>query len=344
MKILIDIGHPAHVHYFRNFIRIMKEKDHIFFVTARQKEIAQDLLNYYNIEYQTRGSGGSSFISKLFYMLKADWLLIKYARKFDPDLFMSFASPYAAQASFILGKPHVALDDTEHAILGQAMYVPFTKHILSPRGFRKNFGKRHIYFNGTTDNAYLHPNYFLPDIAYLKELGLYEEKYFVVRFVSYEAVHDRDVKSISANEKYEIIDLLNKFGKVIISSESILPDKLEKFRYSGNIGKIHTILSGAALFIGESGTMATEASVLGTYSILLNPVVNEDDGIIRFLSKFGNISLAQDFKSALDLLNMKLQISDLKQQSQKNAQHYFENTVDLTDLLVTFVENLFPEK
>jgi len=24
MKILIDIGHPAHVHYFRNFIKMME--------------------------------------------------------------------------------------------------------------------------------------------------------------------------------------------------------------------------------------------------------------------------------------------------------------------------------
>ncbi|MFW5804449.1 MAG: DUF354 domain-containing protein, partial [bacterium] len=35
MKILIDIGHPAHVHYFKNFITKMSQKGHSFIVIAR---------------------------------------------------------------------------------------------------------------------------------------------------------------------------------------------------------------------------------------------------------------------------------------------------------------------
>ena len=30
MKILIDMNHPAHVHYFRNFIKLMEAKGHEF--------------------------------------------------------------------------------------------------------------------------------------------------------------------------------------------------------------------------------------------------------------------------------------------------------------------------
>jgi predicted glycosyltransferase len=51
MRILIDIGHPAHVHYFRNFIKIMEKKEHEFLIISRNKEIEHYLLKSYNISY-----------------------------------------------------------------------------------------------------------------------------------------------------------------------------------------------------------------------------------------------------------------------------------------------------
>ena len=48
MRILIDIGHPAHVHYFKNLILSKKEKGFTFLVTARNTKIITDLLNHYN--------------------------------------------------------------------------------------------------------------------------------------------------------------------------------------------------------------------------------------------------------------------------------------------------------
>ena len=54
MKIFIDIGHPAHVHYFKNFIWIMQEKGHVVYISARNKEVALDLLDYYKIHYFNR--------------------------------------------------------------------------------------------------------------------------------------------------------------------------------------------------------------------------------------------------------------------------------------------------
>ncbi|MBK9097317.1 MAG: DUF354 domain-containing protein [bacterium] len=81
MKIFIDIGHPAHVHYFRNFIKIMESKGHEILVSARDKEVTHDLLNAYNIKFVTRGSGRSSLFGKLIYILEADFKLFKYGKK-----------------------------------------------------------------------------------------------------------------------------------------------------------------------------------------------------------------------------------------------------------------------
>ena len=71
MKILIDIGHPAHVHYFRNFIKIMKSRGHKLLVVARDREVVYDLLNYYSIEFISRGKGNDTRFGKIIYMFFA---------------------------------------------------------------------------------------------------------------------------------------------------------------------------------------------------------------------------------------------------------------------------------
>ena len=38
MRILIDIGHPAHVHMFRNFAHIMESKGNEVIFTLRDKD------------------------------------------------------------------------------------------------------------------------------------------------------------------------------------------------------------------------------------------------------------------------------------------------------------------
>ena len=141
MRILIDIGHPAHVHYFKNFIKIMEGKGHEFLITARDKEITHDLLKFYKINYISRGKGKGNLFGKIIYAFKADHTIYKLSKKWKPDVFLSFGSPYAAHVSKILGKPHIALTDTEHAFLGLLAFVPFTKVILTPDCFKKDLGK-----------------------------------------------------------------------------------------------------------------------------------------------------------------------------------------------------------
>ena len=52
MKILIDILHPAHVHFFKNFVWEMEKRGHEFFIAAREKEMSLELLKAYNFPYQ----------------------------------------------------------------------------------------------------------------------------------------------------------------------------------------------------------------------------------------------------------------------------------------------------
>src|SRR5689334_1817232 len=132
MKIFIDIGHPAHVHYFKNFIWIMESKGHSFTLVARDKEVVFDLLDFYGFPYLNRGKGKKGLLGKLLYTFSADVFLLRKALKVKPDVFLSAGSSYAAHVAWLLGKPHIAVDDTDHNSFQQMMYVPFTKAILTP--------------------------------------------------------------------------------------------------------------------------------------------------------------------------------------------------------------------
>lgn len=338
MRILIDIGHPAHVHYFRNFLKIMEGKGHEFCVSARDKDVTQSLLNHYEIKYASKGKGRKGFIGKIFFLIKANSLLFKLANKFKPDLFLSFGSPYAAQVSKILGKPHIAFDDTEHAEFEHLLYVPFTKCILTPNSFKKNFGVKHIRFDATMDIAYLHPKYFESKIKDLDESNLQGKKYFFLRFVKWDATHDFGHSGFSVEGKAKIIELLTKFGEVIISSEGDLPIEFRKYLFRGDPTKIHTILKYASLFISESGSMATEAATLGTPSVMVNSSAKYF-GVFEYIGKFGNLYYFEKEDLAIEKIEYLLSLNNLKQNAIQNAQEFIDKNINLTDFMVWFVEN-----
>ena len=49
MKVLFDLGHPAHVHYFKNLIELLQKHGHKVLVIARKKDVTQKLLKNYKI-------------------------------------------------------------------------------------------------------------------------------------------------------------------------------------------------------------------------------------------------------------------------------------------------------
>src|ERR1035437_869110 len=268
MKILIDIGHPAHVHYFRNFIGLMTGKGHQIQVTSRDKEVTFDLLRKYNIPFTSRGKGGKGLFGKIFYMIYADLKLIRVGLNFKPDILLSFASTYAAHASFVLRKPHIAFDDTEHSKYEIFLYRPFTKVFLNPQSFKKDFGKKQIRFKGFMELCYLHPKYFSPDNNVLIQLKLGESEPFVLlRFVSWTANHDVGEAGFSSETKLKLVKELSGHIKVFISSENKLPKELEKFRLPVSPEKLHDVLYYSALYIGEGATTASECAMLGTSAI-----------------------------------------------------------------------------
>ncbi len=339
MKIFIDMGHPAHVHYFRNFIKIMEERGHIFFVTARNKEVTHELLKAYNINFVNRGKGRNGIFGKAFYILEGDYQILKHAFRFKPDIFLSFGSAYAAHVSKLMFKPHIAYDDTEHAKFEHMLYVPFTDVILTPSCFSKDFRKKQIFFDGYMELCYLHHNYFTPSKKVIEDIGIKEtDKYVILRFVSWNASHDIGQKGIKNETKLKVIRLLEqKKFKVFISSESVLPMDLEKYRLKIDPMDLHKILANASLYIGEGSTTASECSVLGVPNIYVNSLT-----VGYCKEQQEKYSLCIHLKSDNYLISSVSNLLEMENISEvwlNRRKKMLDDKIDSTAFMVWFIEN-----
>ena len=338
MKILIDLGHPAHVHYFKNFILLMKRKGHEFAFVARDKEVLHTLLVNYNINYTSRGRGKKSLLGKLFYIFYADYIIYKVAKKFNPDLFLSFASTYAAHVSRLFGKPHIVMDDTEHAKFELMMYPPFSDVILNPSVFWKKFSPKQLFFDCYMELFYLSPKYFTPDNSIIRSYGISsDEKYFIFRFVSWTASHDIGQKGLSIDSKINLVKTLEKYGKVLISSEGSLPDSLQAYQIKIRPEHLHHFLAFANLYIGEGSTTASECAVLGIPNIYVNSLLvsncqeqEKKYGLSQHLTSVDKVKA-----KAIEMINKEGILEEYK----AKRQHMLNDKIDGTAFLVWFIEN-----
>ncbi len=270
------MGHPAHVHFFKNIINNLKRDGHVVKITARNKEVTLALLKAYDLDYENRGEIYTGMLNKAFGMLKIDLKLLQIARKFKPDLLIGVHNPYIAHVGAILRKPVIIFTDTENVRVASLLTFPFAQTILTPTYFRDPVDpEKHVQIKGLKEISYLHPKYFSPDPKVLEELGLLpDEKFIIMRFISWGASHDTDLSGIQKGSEKELIRKLSSYGKIFITSEKPLDGDLEQYRLQVPPEKIHSLLSHAQLYIGEGGTMAVEAGMLGTPAIHIESDVN----------------------------------------------------------------------
>ena len=272
MKIIIDIGHPGHVHAMKNLARLLIRDGAEILFTAREKEFELELLRAEGFPFKSFGKHYKSIPGKIWGLLKFDVQMYLTGLRFKPDLFLSHGSMYAAHAAFLLGKKHLSLEDSgnmEQIVL----YRPFTDVILTPDVLPEELGPKQIRYPGYHEIAYLHPEFFTPDPAVFSKLGLTDgEQYAIIRFVSWNATHDAGHRGLSNGGKVNLVQKLAKKMKVFISSEAALPPELEPFRFKIPPEWLHHAISFAAIVVSEGATIASEAGVLGTPAIYINSI------------------------------------------------------------------------
>jgi len=342
MKILFDVGHPAQVHFYKNAAKILKEHGHSVLFSARDKEVLIDLLRKNNLEFRQISKQKSGFFGLSLELSQRVTRLFFLIREFKPDLLCGPGETIAL-AGKLSRIPVILFNDSEPVPINNFLTYSFVNVICTPTSFKNDLGKKHIRYNGYKEIAYLHPKYFTPDVNVLQELNLKENDPFVlIRFVSWQARHDKGHRGIQNKER--IVQEMEKYGKVFISSESPLPQSLARNQLRISPEKLHDVLYYAKLIFCDSQTMATEAAVLGTPAIRCNSFVGQNDmgNFIELEQKYGLIYNFENESEALEKATRLLQQRDLKHQWAHKREILLNDKIDVTEFIVKLIEG-YPE-
>ena len=345
MNILVDIGHPAHVHLMKYTIKELQKHGHKVIVTTKNQPIITRLLNHYKIEYILLGKKGTGLLSKLLRQIVFDIKLWYFAVKNHIDIATGTSMTIPIVSKFCKMKS-INMDDDDDEVQPIAVKYahPFSDVRLTPAALRNHRKSRHaVFYNGTHELAYLHPNHFSPDPTVLQQAGLKtNERFFILRFVAFNAYHDMGQSGISIENQRRLIDLLKPYGRILITSEKPLTSEFEQYRLPVPPEEIHSLMAYSSMFVGDSQTMTSEAAVLGVPALKCNTFAGRLSVPNMLENKYG-LCYAYTPDHFEEMLNHIQQLlarkpEDLKNEWQAKRQRMLADMIDPTEFFVNYIE------
>jgi predicted glycosyltransferase len=343
MKILIDIGHPAHVHLFRIAARNWIQKGHAVVFTIRNRNIVPELMKSYGFEYKIASKVRTTSFGLLYELLEHDWNVLKAALEMKVDILLG-TSVSITHVGRLLGRPSIVFNEDDEDYLNSFKYLayPFANKIVIPDSLRDKLTHKHVTYKGYHELAYLHPDHFSPDPAVLTELGVSpHERFFIVRLVSFKAHHDKGHVGLTSDTRLNIIRLLSQYGKVFITAEGQLPEEYNQYKLPIPADRIHHALSFATMLVSDSQTMTIESAVLGTPAIRYNTFIGLCSVIEELEHKYGLTYgfLPEDEGKMIQKIKELLVDSRLKEKWHEKRKIMLQDKIDLAQWMEAFVEN-----
>jgi len=306
-RVLFDINHPAQVHLFRNAIAVLERRGHEIRVTSREKEVTTQLLDAYGIEHVPLSTQRQGLSGLALEQLIRGTRLLGIVRRFKPDVLVSRPNPAVAHAGTLGRAKTVAVTDTHikarsMRIMTNTLTFPFVDVVCAPPSLDIPVPEEKRRAMSLQELTYLHPRYFEPDPQALLAADIDpDEPFSVVRLVGWDAFHDVGFQGISLGTMKTLISKLEAQGAVYVTSEHPLPPFLAGYALPTPPELIHQVLYHADLYVGDSGTMATEAALLGTPAIRTNSMVGEEEES-TFLELERRYGLMQSFTDERDAI------------------------------------------
>ena len=103
MRVMIDVVHPAHVHFYRNLRSELVARGDEVLVVSRDKDVTLALLDHFGIEHVPVGRAShGSIVGHGLELARRDLALVRLGRRFRPDIVLT-RNPAGVQAARVLG-------------------------------------------------------------------------------------------------------------------------------------------------------------------------------------------------------------------------------------------------
>ncbi|MCP4958948.1 MAG: DUF354 domain-containing protein [Actinomycetia bacterium] len=288
MRVLFDVVHPAHVHFYRNLIGELGAAGDDLVVVSRHKDVTVELLDRLEIEHVPIGTpGGAGRVGQASELMTRDAKLARLVRSFRPDLVCT-RNPSGVHAA-LARRSTISIFDTDDGAAAGLHYrlASIADVITMPDALTPTRPARTHQYPSYKALAYLHPDRFTPDPGIRVELGVGDEPLFIIRLVAMAASHDHGESGLDAVTRRGLVEMLASRGRLFISSESVLPAELEQYQIPLGPDRLHDLLATADLYVGDSQTVATEAALLGTPTLHVSSWSRRLDLLVELEDRFG---------------------------------------------------------
>ena len=309
-------------------------------ILARDNDCTLPLLDAYALRYEVYGKARKRGYGRALELIPHVRKAYRLARKFRPEIVIGTGLVEAC-TSMLFRKPYIVFTDTEATSLVNFLLRPIVKGIYTPSCFRKDLRRKHVRYDGFKELAYLHPDYFQPDPSIYNLLGINsDERYVILRLNPFDAFHDVGVRGFSYEDKLRLVQALEPYARVFISSEAGLEPDLERYAIGIPPHRIHDAEYYSQLLVTDAQTMATEAAILGTSVIRFNSFVGDNDfgNMMELEEKYQLIFNYSDPNQAIAKAVELIKQPDLKQQWQEKGQALLAAKIDVLKFMVDTIE------
>src|ERR1044071_8925484 len=125
MHILLDLTHPADVHFFGRALRNWRDDGHRLTLVARDKDILLALLAESGLECRPVGRAGKGVFGLGLELVERQAKLLLLMRADRPDVVCGSGGTFVTLPAWLLRVPRVVFTDTEGARVSNAITFPF---------------------------------------------------------------------------------------------------------------------------------------------------------------------------------------------------------------------------
>lgn len=299
MHCAIVIRHPEHARFYSPIHDRLVDSGHEVSVFVRDHDHARQLLDAHGIQYEVLAGQPTSQLELVVGHAAFETRLLWAALRRNVDVLTSIGGLAVEHVAPLVGARSVVFVDWERGGVADASVSRLADVVCSPGFVQSTFGDRTVSYDGYHELTYLHPDRFEPSPDALDSLGIDPtDPYAVLGFVSATSETDETAATTATH--------LAGHGDVYFTHESAVPD---------GFGSHHVLdptvtldaLAFADVCVGTSGTMAAEAAVLGTPSVLLAPQSVRDPRCASLADRYDLLCRCSRPSQLIDVVDVLLQ-------------------------------------